>query len=187
MRTHRMAMAPAMVELTDTLPQVTIRGFEPGDVELFLLLADQMAPKVLALDALRSMTGTWNSPAPSRAASATSRSAPSSTAASPRRGRTWATCTQCHWWRSRWGSSGRWSTEGWRCGRRSGGAVWDHAECGGGGGGARKRGEWILIRAGKPVADCREQADWLVQAPDGMARRSVFTVLSRQATDFREP
>lgn len=50
-RAHQVAVAPGMVELSDTLPQVTIRGFEPGDVELFLLLADQLAPKVLAVDA----------------------------------------------------------------------------------------------------------------------------------------
>ena len=50
-RAHHVTLAAGMVELSDDYPQVTIRAFEPGDVDLFLLLADQLAPKVLALDA----------------------------------------------------------------------------------------------------------------------------------------
>ena len=50
-RAHHVTLAAGMVELSEEFPQVTIRAFEPGDVDLVLLLADQLAPKVLALDA----------------------------------------------------------------------------------------------------------------------------------------
>ena len=50
-RAHHVTIATGMVELSDDFPQVTIRGFEPQDLDLFLALADQLNPKVLALDA----------------------------------------------------------------------------------------------------------------------------------------
>jgi hypothetical protein len=50
-RAHHVSIGTGTVELSETLPTVTVQGYDSGDIELFLMLADQLKPKVVALDA----------------------------------------------------------------------------------------------------------------------------------------
>lgn len=51
-RTHHVQAAEGVVELSDAMPRVTVEAYDTADIDLFLLLADQLKAKAVAIDAV---------------------------------------------------------------------------------------------------------------------------------------